>query len=59
LITNETDIDELKIQKLDRVSISKTENLKKVKILGIFGPSEVELAQSITLKYAQINLQTI
>ena len=37
LITNETDLEELKIEKLDKVSISKTENLKKLKILSFLG----------------------
>jgi hypothetical protein len=31
------------------VSISKTENLKKLKMLSVMGPSEVELTQIIAL----------
>jgi hypothetical protein len=41
LITNETDLDELRIYSSGNVTITKTENLKKVKILSIVGPSEV------------------
>jgi hypothetical protein len=49
LITNETDINELRINQSGNLFITKTENLKKVAILSILGPSEVVLSQAISL----------